>query len=93
MQLSKQLKRVYEFQDLKETIVKIRKEANLLFENLQEEIDLHSTAANASITGKQENTLQLSVSGQRLMKSMGIPLVSHPVLAAMAPEHFRKYTH
>lgn len=93
VQLSKQLKTVYEFQDLKETIIKMRREADLLLENLQEEIDLHSSALNASIIGKWENILQLSVSGQRLVKSIGIPSVSHPVLAAMAPEHFSTWKH
>lgn len=54
MQLREQLKTVYEFQDLKQTIVKMKNETDLLFENLQEEIDLHSSATNASITGKRE---------------------------------------
>lgn len=93
VQLSEQLKTVYEFQDLEETIVKMRREADLLLENLQEEIDSHSSAPNASIVGKWENMLQLSVSGQRLVKSVGVPSVSHPVLAAVAPEHFRTWTH
>lgn len=68
MQLSEQLKAVYAFPDLKETIVKMRNEADLLLENLQEETDLLSSVRNASIMGKRENALQLSVSRQRLMK-------------------------
>ncbi|XP_036926552.1 laminin subunit beta-4 isoform X1 [Sturnira hondurensis] len=55
MQLSEQLKTVYEFQDLKETIIKMTNESNFLFENLQEEIDLHSSAHNASIMDSSEN--------------------------------------
>ncbi|KAF6301811.1 laminin subunit beta 4 [Rhinolophus ferrumequinum] len=55
VQLSEQLKTVYEFQDLKETIVKMRREADLLLENLQEEIDSHSSAPNASIVDSSEN--------------------------------------
>ncbi|KAM8764549.1 LOW QUALITY PROTEIN: laminin subunit beta-4 [Rhynchonycteris naso] len=46
MKLSEQLKTVYEFQDLKE---KMRKESDLLLENIQEKIDLYSSAHNASI--------------------------------------------
>lgn len=68
MQLSEQLKTVYEFQDLKETIIKMMNESDLLLENLQEEINLHSSACNASIMGKRENTLQLSVSGLNVYK-------------------------
>ncbi|ELV14261.1 Laminin subunit beta-4 [Tupaia chinensis] len=49
MQLSEQSRTVYEFQDLKEMIVRMSNEAELLFEELQEEIDLHSSALNASI--------------------------------------------
>ncbi|XP_035866682.1 laminin subunit beta-4 isoform X1 [Phyllostomus discolor] len=55
MQLSEQLKTVYEFQDLKETIIKMMNESDHLLENLQEEIDLHSSAHNASIMDFSEN--------------------------------------
>ena len=68
MQLSKQLKTVYDFQDLKETVIKMMNESDLLLENLQEEIDFYSSAHNASIMGKRENALQLSVSGQMFIK-------------------------
>lgn len=70
MQLGEQLKTVYEFQDLEETILKMRNESDLLLENLQEEIDLYSSAHNASIMGKRENALQLSVSRQMFIKSI-----------------------
>ncbi|XP_070280772.1 laminin subunit beta-4 [Myotis yumanensis] len=55
MQLGEQLKTVYEFQDLEETILKMRNESDLLLENLQEEIDLYSSARNASIMDFSEN--------------------------------------
>ncbi|KAM9216772.1 LOW QUALITY PROTEIN: laminin subunit beta-4 [Dugong dugon] len=55
MQLSEQLKTVYEFQDLNRTIVRLRNEADLLLEDLQEEMDLHSSAQNASILDSSEN--------------------------------------
>ncbi|XP_039705052.1 laminin subunit beta-4 isoform X1 [Pteropus medius] len=55
MQLSEQLKAVYAFPDLKETIVKMRNEADLLLENLQEETDLLSSVRNASIMDFSEN--------------------------------------
>jgi hypothetical protein len=57
MQLSEQLKTVYEFQDLKETIARMRKETDLLLENLRKEIDLQPSVLNASIMGKRENAL------------------------------------
>ncbi|KAK2499442.1 hypothetical protein MC885_018429, partial [Smutsia gigantea] len=53
--LSEQLKTVYEFQDLKEILVRIRSETDLFLENLQEEIDLHSSVRNASIMDASEN--------------------------------------
>lgn len=56
---------MYEFQDLKETTERMRNEADLLLADLQEEIDLRSGARNASIVGKRENALQVSISGQR----------------------------
>ncbi|CAI9160312.1 unnamed protein product [Rangifer tarandus platyrhynchus] len=49
MQLSEQLKTVDEFEDLKETIVRMRNETNLLLEDLQEGNDLHFSAWNASL--------------------------------------------
>ncbi|KAF4020071.1 hypothetical protein G4228_011820 [Cervus hanglu yarkandensis] len=49
MQLSEQLKTVDEFEDLKETILRMRNETNLLLENLQEGNDLHFGAWNASL--------------------------------------------
>nr|KAF6319658.1 laminin subunit beta 4 [Myotis myotis] len=55
MQLGEQLKTVYEFQDVEETILKMRNESDLLLENLQEEIDLYSSARNASIMDFSEN--------------------------------------
>lgn len=55
MQLSEQLKTVDEFEDLKETIVRMRSETNFLLEDLQEGNDLHSSAWNASLMGKREN--------------------------------------
>uniref|UniRef100_A0A452UH64 Laminin subunit beta 4 n=1 Tax=Ursus maritimus TaxID=29073 RepID=A0A452UH64_URSMA len=55
MQLSVQLKAVHEFPDLKERIRRTRNEANLLLEDLQREINLHSRARNASITDSSEN--------------------------------------
>ncbi|XP_008050704.1 laminin subunit beta-4 [Carlito syrichta] len=55
MQLNEQLKVVYEFQDLKETIGRIKNEADLLLEDLQEEIDLQSRVLNASILDFSEN--------------------------------------
>ncbi|ELK01304.1 Laminin subunit beta-4, partial [Pteropus alecto] len=55
MQLSEQLKAVYAFPDLKETIVKMRNEADLLLENLQEETDLLSSVRNTSIMDFSEN--------------------------------------
>lgn len=55
MQLSEQLKTVDEFEDLKETIVRMRNETNLLLEDLQEGNDLHSSAWNANLMGKREN--------------------------------------
>lgn len=61
---------MYEFQDLKETTERMRNEADLLLADLQEEIDLRSGARNASIVGKRENALQVSISGQRQMKSI-----------------------
>lgn len=57
MQLSEQLKTAYAFQDLKETILKRRNETELLLDNLQGEIDLHSSAHNARIMSKRENAL------------------------------------
>lgn len=70
MHLGEQLKTVYEFQDLEETIVKRRNESDFLLENLQGEIDLYSRVRNASIVGKRENALQLSISGQMFIKSI-----------------------
>ena len=55
MQLSEQLKTVDEFEDLKETIVRMRNETNLLLEDLQEGNDLRSSAWNANLMGKREN--------------------------------------
>ncbi|KAM9699005.1 LOW QUALITY PROTEIN: laminin subunit beta-4 [Dama dama] len=49
MQLSEQLKTVDEFEDLKETILRMRNETNLLLEDLQEGNDLHFGAWNASL--------------------------------------------
>ncbi|KAB0376143.1 hypothetical protein FD755_012786 [Muntiacus reevesi] len=49
MQLSEQLKTVDEFEDLKETILRMRNETNLLLEDLQEGNDLHFSAWNASL--------------------------------------------
>lgn len=68
IQLGEQLKTVYQFQDLEKTIVEMRNESDLLLENLQGEIDLYSSARNASIMGKRQNALQLSVSGQMFIK-------------------------
>uniref|UniRef100_A0A8D2JSJ1 Laminin subunit beta-1 n=1 Tax=Sciurus vulgaris TaxID=55149 RepID=A0A8D2JSJ1_SCIVU len=53
--LSEQLKTVYEFQDLKETIVRMRNETDLLLENVQENIDLQSSLLNASTVDSLEN--------------------------------------
>lgn len=58
MQLSLQLKAVHEFQDLKETMVRMKSEADLLFEDLRKEIDLRSRAHTANIMGKRENAHQ-----------------------------------
>ncbi|XP_069317964.1 laminin subunit beta-4 [Eulemur rufifrons] len=55
MQLNEQFKAVYEFQDLKETIERMKNEADLLFKDLQEEIDLQSIVLNASIVDSSEN--------------------------------------
>ncbi|XP_035110000.1 laminin subunit beta-4 [Callithrix jacchus] len=55
MQLNEQLKAVYEFQDLKDTIERAKNEADLLLEDLQEEIDLQSSVLNASIVDSSEN--------------------------------------
>uniref|UniRef100_A0A2K6GEB6 Laminin subunit beta 4 n=1 Tax=Propithecus coquereli TaxID=379532 RepID=A0A2K6GEB6_PROCO len=55
MQLNEQFKAVYEFQDLKETIGRMKNEADLLFKDLQEEIDLQSGVLNASIVDSSEN--------------------------------------
>ncbi|XP_057586299.1 laminin subunit beta-4 isoform X2 [Hippopotamus amphibius kiboko] len=55
MALSEQLKTAYEFQDLKETIERKRNKANLLLEDLQEEIALHTSARNASIMDSSKN--------------------------------------
>ncbi|EPQ02873.1 Laminin subunit beta-4 [Myotis brandtii] len=55
MQLGEQWKTVHEFQDLEETILKMRNESDLILENLQEEIDLYSSARNASIMDFSEN--------------------------------------
>ncbi|KAF5912271.1 hypothetical protein HPG69_013438, partial [Diceros bicornis minor] len=55
LQLSEQLKTVYEFQDLKEKTVRMKNEADLLLEDLQGEIDLCSCARNASIMDSSEN--------------------------------------
>ncbi|XP_058153148.1 laminin subunit beta-4 [Dasypus novemcinctus] len=55
MQLSEQLNTVYAFQDLKETIERVRNVADLLVEDLQEKIDLHSSAHNASSMDYSEN--------------------------------------
>eukprot|EP00069_Balaena_mysticetus_P004207 bmy_17242T0 len=56
--------------NLKETRGRTRNKVNLLLEDLQEEINSHSRARNASIMGKRENAPQLSVSGQELIKSL-----------------------
>uniref|UniRef100_A0A7N5K8M0 Laminin subunit beta 4 n=1 Tax=Ailuropoda melanoleuca TaxID=9646 RepID=A0A7N5K8M0_AILME len=55
IQLSVQLKAVHEFPDLKERIRRMRNEANLLLEDLQQGIDLRSRARNASIMDSSEN--------------------------------------
>ncbi|XP_007943246.1 laminin subunit beta-4 [Orycteropus afer afer] len=55
MQLSEQLRTVHEFQDLNKTIIRLRNEADLLLEDLQEGIDRHSSAHNASIMDSSEN--------------------------------------
>nr|XP_025728478.1 laminin subunit beta-4-like [Callorhinus ursinus] len=55
MQLSVQLKAVHEFPDLKERIGRTGNEADLLCEDLQREINLHSRARNASIMDYSEN--------------------------------------
>ncbi|KAI4584857.1 hypothetical protein MJG53_006391 [Ovis ammon polii x Ovis aries] len=55
MQLSEQLKTVDEFEDLKETIVRMRSETNFLLEDLQEGNDLHSSAWNASLMDFSKN--------------------------------------
>ncbi|XP_008565583.1 PREDICTED: laminin subunit beta-4 [Galeopterus variegatus] len=55
IQVNEQLKTVYEFQDLKETIGRIRNEADLLLEDFQKEIDLQSSVLNASIMDSSEN--------------------------------------
>lgn len=57
---------------------KMSNEADLLLEDLQEEIDLHSNAQNASIMAKRENVPQLSVSGQKLMKSIAHSISESP---------------
>ncbi|KAM9077023.1 LOW QUALITY PROTEIN: laminin subunit beta-4 [Megaptera novaeangliae] len=54
MQLSEQRK-LYEFQDLKETRGRTRNKVNLLLEDLQEEINSHSRARNASIMDSSKN--------------------------------------
>uniref|UniRef100_A0A8C3WP70 Laminin subunit beta 4 n=1 Tax=Catagonus wagneri TaxID=51154 RepID=A0A8C3WP70_9CETA len=68
MQLNEQLKTVSEFQDLKETLVRMSNEANLLLEDLQEEIDLQSSARKASIMDSSESIrkyYESSVSAER----------------------------
>ncbi|XP_042540732.1 laminin subunit beta-4 [Dipodomys spectabilis] len=55
MQLSEQLKTVYEFKDLKETIERMENETDILLENLQEEVDLQSSILNANIIDSSEN--------------------------------------
>lgn len=57
MQLSEQLKTVDEFEHLKETILRMRNETNLLLEDLQEGNDLHFGAWNASLMSKRKCTL------------------------------------
>ncbi|XP_077022718.1 laminin subunit beta-4 isoform X2 [Tamandua tetradactyla] len=71
IQLSEQMKTVYEFQGLKETIERIRNEAELLVKDLQEEIDFHSSAYNASIMDYSENIkkhYQISSSAEKKSK-------------------------
>ncbi|XP_040328880.1 laminin subunit beta-4 [Herpailurus yagouaroundi] len=53
-QLSLQLKAVHEFQDLKETMVRMKNEADLLLEDLWKEIDLRSRAHTANIMDPSE---------------------------------------
>ncbi|KAB0342537.1 hypothetical protein FD754_019463 [Muntiacus muntjak] len=65
MQLSEQLKTVDEFEDLKETILRMRNETNLLLEDLQEGNDLHFGAWNASLMGKRKCTLTSSLSTEK----------------------------
>ncbi|XP_003782634.1 laminin subunit beta-4 [Otolemur garnettii] len=55
LRLNEQFKAVYEFQDLKETIVRMKNEADLLLKDLQEEINLQSGVLNASIMDSSEN--------------------------------------
>ncbi|KAM5187288.1 laminin subunit beta-4 [Callospermophilus lateralis] len=53
--LNEQLKTVYKFQDLTETIVRMRNETDHLLENVQEKIDLQSSILNASTEDSLEN--------------------------------------
>ncbi|VTJ78438.1 Hypothetical predicted protein, partial [Marmota monax] len=55
MHLNEQLKTVYKFQDLTETIVRMRNETDHLLENVQEKIDLQSSILNASTEDSLEN--------------------------------------
>ncbi|TKC35705.1 hypothetical protein EI555_014030, partial [Monodon monoceros] len=86
IQLSDQRKTVYEFQDLKERRGRTRNKVNLLLEDLQEEIDLHSRARNASIMGKRENAPQMSLSGQELIKSIIPQRASRSITRALSAE-------
>ncbi|XP_073921097.1 laminin subunit beta-4 isoform X3 [Castor canadensis] len=65
MQLSEQLKTVYEFQDLKETIARMRKETDLLLENLRKEIDLQPSVLNASIMETIKKCSHISSSAEK----------------------------
>ncbi|KAM6151998.1 LOW QUALITY PROTEIN: laminin subunit beta-4 [Erethizon dorsatum] len=58
VQLSEQLKAVYEFQDLQETTIRLRN-ADLFLEQLREEMNFQSSALNTSIVGERENALFL----------------------------------
>ncbi|XP_055974528.1 laminin subunit beta-4 [Sorex fumeus] len=71
MQLSEQLKTVYEFQDLKETIITMGNTANFLVEDIQKKIGLYSKSHNTSIMDSLENIkmhYQRSSSAEKITK-------------------------
>ncbi|KAM6202282.1 laminin subunit beta-4 [Rhynchocyon petersi] len=78
MQLGERLRTVHELQDLNKTIVRLGTEADLLLAELQEKIDLHSNASNASILDASENIKKyhrVSSSAEKKIKET-IPIIN-----------------